>query len=143
MKLSVRGRYALLSTTYLATQYSSDTYVPVQEISQKFSISKIYLEQVFTLLKTAGLVVSVKGQMGGYKLSKPAKEITVFDILKTTESNLIEKTEATTMQPSIYEDTFSKLVYEPLDAVIQTTLNSVTLEDLSTSLQQDNFMFYI
>ena len=143
MKISSKGRYALLAMTYLASKKQNDTYISVLEISQEFSISKIYLEQVFALLKKANLLIATKGSSGGYKLNLPASDITVFDILKLTENTIFEQTENTLEVSSLYEQTFLKLLYDPLDQVIQTTLTSITLEDLVNHFNTRNLMFYI
>ena len=63
---------------------------PVLKISEA-GVSKIYLEQVFSLLKRDGLVNSIKGAQGGYQLSRPAEEISVYDILSVAELSMFEK----------------------------------------------------
>ena len=55
------------------------------------AVSKIYLEQVFSLLKRDGLANSIKGAQGGYQLSRPAEEISVYDILSVAELSMFEK----------------------------------------------------
>ena len=53
MKISAKGRYGLAAMTYLARNYASGSPVTIVSISEKLGISKIYLEQVFSLLKRA------------------------------------------------------------------------------------------
>lgn len=60
MKISAKGRYGLAAMTYLARNYASGSPVTIVSISEKLGISKIYLEQVFSLLKRARLVNSIK-----------------------------------------------------------------------------------
>ena len=69
-------------------------HVPVAILAENLGISKIYLEQIFSLLKRSGLVASVKGAQGGYHLAKPASEISVYEILKALEQILFEPTES-------------------------------------------------
>ena len=69
MKISAKGRYGLAAMTYLARNYAAGTPITIVSISEKLGISKIYLEQVFSLLKRARLVNSIKGSQGGYQLA--------------------------------------------------------------------------
>ncbi|HCX65526.1 MAG TPA: Rrf2 family transcriptional regulator, partial [Eubacteriaceae bacterium] len=76
MKLSAKGRYALAATTSMAQNKDKNEYITLISISEKLSISKIYLEQIFSLLKRGGVVNSIKGSQGGYQLSRSPKQIT-------------------------------------------------------------------
>lgn len=87
MKLSTKGRYGLRALIDLAV-YSENEAVSIQSISQRQQISDSYLEQLMAKLKKAGLVVSIRGAGGGYRLAKPAAEISVGDILRALEGNL-------------------------------------------------------
>ncbi len=87
MNISTKGRYALRALTHLAVSYNSRGNAPVsiKEISVKENISNRYLENIFVNLRKAGLVASIKGEKGGFKLEKKPEEITVFDILDAVE----------------------------------------------------------
>lgn len=86
MKFSTRDRYALRLMTELANR--GDVLVPLKDISSAQQISLKYLEQIITPLARAGLVVSVRGAQGGYRLARPAGEITAGDILRAVEGEL-------------------------------------------------------
>ena len=62
--------------------YSDEEAVSIQSISARQNISDNYLEQLVRKLKKEGLVVSVRGAQGGYKLARPAEEISVGDVLR-------------------------------------------------------------
>lgn len=87
MKLSTKGRYGLRALIDLAL-FSEDENVSIASISARQNISESYLEQLIAKLRKAGLVVSVRGAGGGYKLAKAAEEISVGDILRALEGNL-------------------------------------------------------
>lgn len=87
MKLSTKGRYGLRALIDLAL-FSENENVSIASISARQNISESYLEQLIAKLRKAGLVVSVRGAGGGYKLAKPAEEISVGDILRALEGNL-------------------------------------------------------
>ena len=87
MKLSTKGRYGLRALIDLAL-YSESEAVSIQSIATRQNILDSYLEQLVRKLKSAGLVVSVRGAQGGYKLARPAGEISVGDVLRALEGSL-------------------------------------------------------
>ncbi len=148
MKISTKGRYALAATISMAQFYSSNESITLISISDRLGISKIYLEQVFSLLKRGGIVNSVKGAQGGYQLAAPPGSIKVRDILFATEASLFEATEDTVadITPEI-EKAMKISVFDVMDQVINNTLGKITLSDLLTEAEKhksDNgFMFFI
>ena len=81
MKLSTKGRYGLRALIDLAV-YSEESAVSIGSIAARQKISESYLEQLMAKLRKAGLVVSIRGAGGGYRLARPAGEISVGDILR-------------------------------------------------------------
>ena len=79
MKLTTKGRYAVMAMADLAT-YSKNKPVSLSEISSRQNISLAYLEQLFIHLKENKLVRSVRGVKGGYALERPASEIKLSNI---------------------------------------------------------------
>ena len=87
MKLSTKGRYAMVALADLATQ-PGETLLSLGEISKRQDISLPYLEQLFVKLRRAGLVESVRGPGGGYRLAKPASEIRVVEIMAAVDETV-------------------------------------------------------
>lgn len=87
MKLSTKGRYAVVALADIALQ-SPDDLVSLSEISKRQDISLPYLEQLFVKLRRAELVVSVRGPGGGYRLAHPKSEIRVADILAAVDETV-------------------------------------------------------
>lgn len=87
MKLSTKGRYAMVALADLATQ-PAEALLSLGEISKRQDISLPYLEQLFVKLRRAGLVESVRGPGGGYKLSRAASEIRVSDVLGAVDETV-------------------------------------------------------
>lgn len=148
MRLSAKGRYALASTTSMAQNQSNNDYITLISISEKLGISKIYLEQVFSLLKHGGIVNSIKGSQGGYQLSRIPQQITVFDILSAVETSLFESTEETVKDKSPdIEAAMSLAIFNPLDSLIKSSLQKITLYDLVSEADKhkkdQGFMFFI
>ena len=140
MRISTKGRYGLATMIMLAKKGGNHTAI---DVSNYLGISKIYLEQVFSLLKKSELIKSVKGSLGGYSLAKAASDITAYDILKATELALFEQTQhsTATKQATDIETTLITHIWQPIDLSIQKLLTSTTLEDLSRN--SDDNMFYI
>ncbi|MGL5437425.1 MAG: RrF2 family transcriptional regulator [Lachnospiraceae bacterium] len=148
MRISVKGRYGLAAMINMASNYDIGEYITVISISEKLGISKIYLEQVFSLLKRGGLVNSIKGAQGGYRLSRMPRQITVFDVINAVEPSLFEKTEETVVDkaPEI-ERAMQLSAFSILDEAVKDTLEKITLESLLTAIEKHKsngeFMFYI
>ena len=87
MKLSTKGRYAMVALVDIALQ-PADSVVTLSEVSRRQDISLPYLEQLFVKLRRGGLVVSVRGPGGGYHLAKPASEIRVADVLASVDETV-------------------------------------------------------
>ena len=86
MKLSTTGRYAARIMLCIA-KHELDGAVTKKKIAEQEGISTDYIEQIVVPLKNAGLVSSTRGLRGGFRLSKPAKEISLYDILRATEGD--------------------------------------------------------
>ena len=87
MIVSTKGRYALRVMVCFA-QRGGNEYIPLKEIAESEGISQKYLESIMTTLSKAGFVDAVHGKGGGYRLSRPAKDYTAFEILSLTEGTL-------------------------------------------------------
>lgn len=87
MKLSTKGRYAMVALTDLALQ-PNDGLVNLGEIAKRQNISLAYLEQLFVKLRRAGLVVSVRGPSGGYRLARQPADIRVSQIFEAVDETV-------------------------------------------------------
>ena len=87
MKLSTKGRYAMVALADIALQ-PSDGLITLSDIARRQKISLPYLEQLFVKLRRANLVSSVRGPGGGYRLARPAEEIRVVDILSAVDETV-------------------------------------------------------
>ena len=87
MRLGTRGRYAVTAMVDLAI-HGSGGMVSLSVISERQGISLPYLEQLFHSLRRAGLVASARGPGGGYRLSRPAHEIVMTEILTAVDESL-------------------------------------------------------
>ncbi len=87
MKLSTKGRYAMVALADLALAGDTDL-VSLNEISKRQDISLPYLEQLFVKLRRAGLVDAVRGPGGGYRLSRSPDAIRISEIMEAVEETV-------------------------------------------------------
>lgn len=131
MMISTRGRYALRVMIDLA-EHIDEGYIPLQMIAKRQGISEKYLESILAVLSKAGLLDAVRGKGGGYRLSKPAKEYTAFEILSLTEGTLAPVTCLERGQQCENAVNCRTLpLWQGLDQVIAAYLCSYTLADLT------------
>jgi transcriptional regulator, Rrf2 family len=147
MKISAKGRYGIAAMVFLARNYDASSPITIISISEHLGISKIYLEQVFSLLKRSKLVTSIKGSQGGYQLSRHPRQITAYDILSSIEISLIEKTGLSSEKMEALNYILAHEVFDVLDKSIFEALSAITLEELLAALNREqgaeNLMYFI
>ena len=84
MKLTTKGKYAVTAILDMAV-YGQSGPITVHSIAARQGISPLYLERLTGLMRAKGLLVSVKGPGGGYKLNRSPTQITVADIIQAIE----------------------------------------------------------
>ena len=132
MKLSTKGRYAVMAMVDLAAQ-SAGKPIALSDIAERQEISLSYLEQLFAKLRRGGLVKSVRGPGGGYLPSRPPEEIRIADIILAVDEP-IRATRCTPGQPFGCRSNKSRCathdLWEELGNQIYLYLSSVTLADV-------------
>lgn len=87
MRLSTKGRYSVTAMLDLAIHDKAGP-VTLADISQCQGISLSYLEQLFAKLRKSGLVKGVRGPGGGYRLARPASDISIAEIICSVDENV-------------------------------------------------------
>ena len=85
--ISTRGRYSIRILLDLA-EHGNGEFIPMKEVAARQGISLKYIERMMPVLKTGGLVDSLHGIGGGYRLTKEPSEVTLWDILILAEGDL-------------------------------------------------------
>ena len=132
MRISTKGRYALRVMVELARQ-RDDKPVSLRYMAENQNMTQKYLENIIALLVKERLVASSRGKSGGYRLSRPASQYTVYEILRTAEGD-IEPVQCMTDQttPCPMEQRCPTLpVWKGLYRVVREYLESITLESLA------------
>jgi len=88
MRITTKGRYALRAIINMALN-DDNAPMSIKKISNNEGLSPIFLEQIFTKLKKAGITESVRGASGGFRIAKPIEDITVLDILEAVEEGVV------------------------------------------------------
>ncbi len=132
MKLSTKGRYAVMAMADLAGQVAGKP-ISLSEIAVRQEISLSYLEQLFARLRRAGVVISVRGPGGGYLLAKKPEDIPISDIVLAVDEP-IRTTRCSPGQPFGCRGNKARCpthdLWEGLGNHIFRYLSSVTLADL-------------
>lgn len=130
MKISTKGRYGLRIMTDIADNEINGC-VSISDIALREHLSEKYLEQITTLLSKAGLVKSVRGSKGGYHLTRPAKEITVQDILTATEGSLAPVACAEDSECcENYCDCVTSFIWTKIYNAVTDVVSKISLEEL-------------
>lgn len=126
--------------------HSRELHISLNSIAQRQGVSASYLEQVFSMLRKAGLISSIKGAQGGYSLSTKPDKISVGDILRALEGELTVTDQQEQGINSI-QDCVRIRVWDQLNQHINDFVDSITLEDLvneyNKQLSEGNYMYYI
>ncbi|MCD8153638.1 MAG: Rrf2 family transcriptional regulator [Clostridiales bacterium] len=136
MKISTRGRYALRVMVDLA-ENDNGRYIPLMEIAKRQEVSEKYLEAIVASLSRNGFVSSLRGKVGGYRLTRPPREYTVGSILRVTEGSLVPVAclEDMPNQCARVSRCRTLRMWEDFYRLIQEYFDGITLEDL---LEKDN-----
>ncbi len=131
MKISTKARYGFRAMAELASRRASAT-LSVRQMGENQNISTKYLSQIMNTLKTAGLVSSVSGFKGGFRLSKPAKSITLMEIFHALEGSTapvecVDQQGACPLEPACP----TRDIWIEIKRSVDTILGKITLHDLA------------
>jgi len=129
MRLTTKGRYAVTAMLDLAI-HSKVKPVTLTEIATRQTISLSYLEQLFSRLRRADMVVGVRGPGGGYKLSREADEINISDVILAVDeqvdlTNCEQKGNCQEGEACLTHD-----LWMGLSGVVRNYLDGITLGDI-------------
>lgn len=134
MLVSTKGRYALRVMIDLA-EHQADGRIPLKEIAERQGVSEKYLENILSTLVHNDMLTGMRGKRGGYRLTRPAEDYTVGEVLRLTEGGLAPVScleggkagcERAPECPTIH-------MWTELDNLISRYLDGVTLADLAAS----------
>lgn len=149
MNLSKKSRYGITALIDLAV-YAKDQCVQLSSIAERNNISVKYLEQIFSGLRRAGLVKSIKGPQGGYLLAKSPESITVADVIYALDGSYLLEDERSVVSGADEKGistAIQKLLIEQMNNQTDKLLKQLTLKTLVDSSleysQSGQEMYYI
>jgi Rrf2 family protein len=137
VKISTKGQYALEALMDLQL-HAVDGQETLRNIAVRRGISEHYLEQIFALLRKAGIVESIRGAQGGYRLAREPRSITAGEIIRSAEGPLYSvkcignKAEDENMCPMI-DRCVTRPLWARITAEIDSIIDGITLLDLTDS----------
>ncbi|HEX3033414.1 MAG TPA: Rrf2 family transcriptional regulator [Bacillota bacterium] len=132
MKISTKGRYGLEAMLDLAIN-ASQGHVTLKSISERQGISENYLEQLFMTLRKQGMVESIRGKHGGYRLAREAKDITVAQVLNALEGPLAPVdcvVEYNNTECEQVENCVTRVLWKKVMDALTGVAESITIADL-------------
>ena len=149
MNLSKKSRYGITALIDLAV-YARNQCVQLSSIAERNKISEKYLEQIFSGLRRAGLVKSIKGPQGGYLLAKSPESITVADVIYALDGSYLLEDERSVVSGADEKGistAIQKLLIEQMNDQTDKLLKQLTLKTLVDSSleysQSGQEMYYI
>lgn len=146
MKLSTKGRYGLRALVDLAANEAGEA-VSLAQTAKRQKLSLNYLEQVFGMLRRAGIVVGVKGSNGGFRLARSMDDITVKEILEALEGKFSIADGAGEDAQDPIQNALRDLLWDEIDRKINQFLREKTLGSLvreyRRNLEKGTIMYYI
>ena len=137
MKISTKGRYGLRALVDLAGHDNGEP-IALASIAQRQKLSLNYLEQVFSVLRKAGIVKSLKGVNGGYRLAKKADDITVKEVLEVLEGKFsIVDEYAQEKGTDDVQEAIKTLVWDQINTRVNQLLEEKTLKQLMASFADE------
>ena len=135
MRLSTKGKYALIAMAYIARK-DLNSKVSVAEISNNLSISQTYLEQLFMKLRIAKLVKASRGASGGFSLNYHPKNIRVHDIMEAVDENFAVVSSENRFEAKISSEPFEQILtekfWEQFSSQVYLFLHNFSLEDVAS-----------
>ena len=130
MKVSTKGQYGVRAMFDLAMCYG-EAPVSISKIASNQGISVAYLEQLFSLLKKAGIIRSIRGAQGGFLLMREPKDINIGSILMALEGPMAPvKCVSHDLDCEIVSDCPSRVIWQVLEDRINEVLESISLQDM-------------
>jgi Rrf2 family protein len=130
VKISAKTEYACIAMLELAMHQDSEEPVRIRRIAEQHDVPPRFLVQILLQLKGAGLVYSVRGASGGYRLQKSPEEITLGQVMDVIDGSSDENGQTTSASPDSPMVKVLTQTWNDVAAVQRKMLNELTLADL-------------
>jgi Rrf2 family protein len=144
MRVSAKTEYACIAMLELASQFPSGEPVRIREIAEQHNVPPRFLVQILLQLKGAGLVASVRGASGGYRLLSPPDEISLGRVMEVIDGLSEEDTQKSSASPDSSAVKVLMQAWKEVSVMQHKMLDGITLADLlDRAKQQGEQMYHI
>ena len=146
MRVSAKAEYACRAMLELSRGYKITEVIQINDIATRQNIPRKYLVQILLQLQRAGLVKSKRGATGGYMLARAPAEITLGDVMRTTDGALLsvecleEKPDADRPNDS---DATLRDVWQDVQQRLEQIVDEITFEEINRKAEKSTSMYYI
>ncbi|MCM8798679.1 MAG: Rrf2 family transcriptional regulator [Candidatus Omnitrophica bacterium] len=130
MRISAEIDYACRALLELSLNWPGKRIVQVSAIAREQGIPIKYLEQILCKLKNLNLVQSVRGKRGGYKLVKDPRSISVGEVVRKLEGNLLEMAETVNKKESVFTE-----IWKQTEGSLIKVLDEINFEDIANKVK--------
>ncbi len=130
MRISARCDYACKALLELALHWPSKGSLTIHTISEKQNIPVKYLVHILIQLKRMGLVESLRGKQGGYRLAKPPNRISLGEVIREVEGPLLPVANSAAKEESVFAT-----IWREVEGAMAKVLDKITFEDISNREQ--------
>jgi Rrf2 family protein len=143
MRVSAKTEYACIAMLELAAQFGAGEPTRIRQIAEKHGVPQRFLVQILLQLKGAGLVASVRGAAGGYRLLSPPDEVSLGRVMEVVDG-LAEDDQKTSASPDSPAVRVLSQAWKEVSAVQHKMLDGITLADLlERARSQTERMYHI
>lgn len=138
MKVSTKGRYGLRILLDLALHESSKPRM-IKDIAESQQISEKYISRLIIELRRAGMVKSIRGSKGGYKIARQPQHLTVLDVVEVMEGPIsIVDCVSAPQSCARLDACATRDIWNKLNSDIRSCLSKITLQDIIDSYRRKN-----
>lgn len=130
MRISARCDYACKALLELALHWPNKGSLTIHTISEKQNIPVKYLVHILIQLKRMGLVESLRGKQGGYRLAKPPNRISLGEVIREVGGPLLPVANSVTKEESVFA-----VIWREVEGAMAKVLDKMTFEDISNREQ--------
>ncbi|MBQ8920616.1 MAG: Rrf2 family transcriptional regulator [Oscillospiraceae bacterium] len=148
MKISAKVECGIMVLVDICVHSEGDS-VTVSNIAARQNLSAKYLEQILPLLKHAHIIRSIKGSRGGYYLARPAKEITMQQVIDALDSTVLSGAEFESISETLLSTAICECIWDRMSEALCEIAGNLTLADVAaayTRLVEEStphLMYYI
>lgn len=139
MKASIKSDYACRAIEALALHHPNPQPLPIEEIARQRAIPANYLVQILLELKRGGLIQSHRGKTGGYLLAKTPQQITLADVLRAVDGEVIDLPHLT--DPACPEEI--KRAWRKLKFAAENAADSISFDQICAEARNPVLMYHI